>query len=94
MKINWTVVAPAAIAILIPAGLCAWFWSYGKSTAFTGRGVAHGLPYKWDSYVRPDLQFTLEPMSNVIAKVNEVIRNVRAMRCRKRSSSIPHRRRS
>ncbi len=39
-------------------------------------GVAHQLPYKWDSYVRPDVQFTLEPISSVIAKVNAVIREV------------------
>lgn len=38
--------------------------------------ITHQLPYKWDSYVRPDLQFTMEPMSNVITKVNSVIRDV------------------
>src|SRR5437879_4324105 len=70
-----TIALPAA-AILVLAGLCAWFWSYRKSMPFTRPGVAHQLPYKWDSYVRPDVQFTLEPMSSVIAKVNAVIREV------------------
>jgi len=76
VKIKWRIIASAAIGILVLAGLCAWVWSYAKSMRLTGRGVAHQLPYKWDSYVRPDLQFTLEPMSNVIAKLNAVIRNV------------------
>ncbi|MCP5488170.1 MAG: hypothetical protein H7A43_05930 [Verrucomicrobia bacterium] len=36
--------------------------------------IAHQLPYKWDSYVRPDLQFEMEPMTNVVAMVNAAIR--------------------
>jgi hypothetical protein len=42
--------------------------------AMAHRGVVHRLPYKWDSYLRPDLHFTMEPMSNVIAAVNSAIR--------------------
>ena len=76
VKVKPKTIALPAVAILVLAGLCAWFWSYRKSMPFNRHGVAHQLPYKWDSYVRPDLRFTMEPMSNVIAKVNAVIRNV------------------
>lgn len=35
--------------------------------------VHHQLPYKWDSYVQRDLEFEMEPMSNVIKAVNDAI---------------------
>lgn len=38
--------------------------------------VTHQQPYKWDSYVRPDQHFTMEPMSNVIVKMNRLIREL------------------
>ncbi len=76
VKIKRKTLSLGAVAILVVAGLCTWFWSYRKSTWLARRTIAHQLPYKWDSYVRPDLQFTLEPMSNVIAKVNTLIRGL------------------
>jgi len=65
-----------AVAAMILVVLCVWFLNHRSTAPFTRRGVAHQLPYKWDSYVRPDLEFTLEPMTNVIAKINAVIREV------------------
>ncbi len=64
-----------AVTALILAGVSAWFWTHRNRWPFVPRGVVHQLPYKWDSYVRPDLQFTMEPMSNVIGKVNAAIRD-------------------
>ena len=39
-----------------------------------GPRISHQLPYKWDSYDRPNLKFEMEPISNVIAAVNSAIR--------------------
>jgi hypothetical protein len=76
MKVKRKLIVLPAVAILALAGLSAWFRSHPSSVRPTPLGVAHQLPDKWDSYVRPDLQFILEPMSSVITKVNAVIRDV------------------
>jgi len=76
MKMKRKTIVLLTIAVLILVGLSAWFWRHANRAPFIRRGVAHQLPYKWDSYVRPDVQFTSEPMTSVIAKVNAVIRDV------------------
>jgi len=62
------------LAVVILAAGFALYWRCSGRLPFVRRGVAHQRPYKWDSYVRPDLTFTMEPMANVIAKVNGAIR--------------------
>lgn len=69
-------IAGLAVAVLALLVGIIWFSTGRRSTLTLPRGVGHQLPYKWDSYVRPDLQFTMEPMSNVIASVNAVIHKV------------------
>jgi hypothetical protein len=59
------------IGAVVLGGLSLAAWAYHRA-----HPIAYQLPYKWDSYVRPDLQFSIEPMSHVIAKVNSVIRDV------------------
>jgi len=76
MKMKRKTIILLAIGTLMLIGLSVWLWNPWNPARFTRRGVAHQLPYKWDSYVRPDLQFTLEPMTSVVAKVNAVIRDV------------------
>ena len=65
-----------AAAVLATAILSVLYWKHLNTPPILRHGVAHQLPYTWDSYVRPDLEFTMEPMSNVIAKVNALIRGV------------------
>ena len=76
MKTRRICLTGLVLVIAILVGLCGWSWKHRKHGPPIRHGVAHQLPYKWDSYERPDLQFTMEPMSNVIAKVNSLIREL------------------
>jgi hypothetical protein len=36
--------------------------------------VAHQRPYKWDAFVLPMMNFTSEPIVNVVKAVNDAVR--------------------